>query len=173
MILNWLLSILSQGLCLFGKTRCHPFIYKALDVSGRDLHGVSRHEMAQLTATFWRAVTRMSQSEKPLLPVVFSTNLPQMSQAHIDVRYVAKLARLDLTDVEVAVFQSQLDAILGHVESLSAIDLPDDIAAMEGTRLGPMRDDQPHASLLPEAMLVNAPDQAQSQIRVPKVVADA
>lgn len=96
-----------------------------------------------------------------------------MSQAHIDVRYVAKLARLDLTDAEVVVFQSQLDAILGHVESLSAIDLPDDIAAMEGIRLGPMRDDQPHASLLPEAMLVNAPDQAQSQIRVPKVVADA
>ena len=96
-----------------------------------------------------------------------------MSQAHIDVRYVAKLARLDLTEAEVTVFQSQLDAILGHVESLSAIDLPDDIAAMDGIRLGPMRDDQPHESLSPEAMLVNAPDQAQSQIRVPKVVADA
>ena len=96
-----------------------------------------------------------------------------MSQAHIDVRYVANLARLDLTEAEVAIFQSQLVAILGHVESLSAIDLPADIAAIDGTRLGPMRDDQPHESLLPEAMLVNAPDQAQSQIRVPKVVADA
>jgi aspartyl-tRNA(Asn)/glutamyl-tRNA(Gln) amidotransferase subunit C len=96
-----------------------------------------------------------------------------MSQAHIDVRYVANLARLDLTEAEVAVFQSQLVAILGHVESLSAIELPDDITAMDGMRLGPMRDDQPHKSLLSEAMLVNAPDQAQSQIRVPKVVADA
>lgn len=96
-----------------------------------------------------------------------------MSHAHIDVRYVAKLARLDLTEAEVAVFQSQLDAILGHVESLSAIDLPDDIAATDGNRLGPMRDDHPHASLPPEAVLLNAPDQAQSQIRVPKVVADA
>ncbi len=96
-----------------------------------------------------------------------------MSHAHIDVRYVAKLARLDLTEAEVAVFQSQLDAILGHVESLSAIDLPDDIAAAGSARLGPMRDDLPHTSLPSEAVLLNAPDQAQSQIRVPKVVADA
>lgn len=98
-----------------------------------------------------------------------------MPHEHIDVRYVAKLARLDLTVEEVTVFQSQLDAILGHVESLSAIDLPDDdiAAASDGTRLGPMRDDQPHTSLPPEAVLLNAPDQAQSQIRVPKVVADA
>ncbi len=108
-----------------------------------------------------------------MLPVGFSSNLPPMSQAHIDVRYVAKLARLDLTEAEVAVFQSQLDAILGHVESLSSIDLPDDIAAMDGTLLGPMRNDRPHESLSPETMLANAPDQAQSQIRVPKVVADA
>lgn len=110
---------------------------------------------------------------KPLLPAAFSTNLPPMSHAHIDVRYVAKLARLDLTEAEVTVFQSQLDAILSHVESLSAIELPDDIAATENTRLGPMRNDHPHDSLLPEAVLLNAPDQAQSQIRVPKVVADA
>jgi aspartyl-tRNA(Asn)/glutamyl-tRNA(Gln) amidotransferase subunit C len=105
--------------------------------------------------------------------MAFSTNLPPMSHDHIDVRYVAKLARLDLTEAEVAVFQSQLEAILGHVESLSAIDLPDDIAAADDTRLGPMRDDQPHTSLPPEAVLLNAPDQAQAQIRVPKVVADA
>lgn len=96
-----------------------------------------------------------------------------MSQSHIDVRYVAKLARLDLTEAEVSVFQSQLDAILGHVESLSAIDLLADIAAMNLSKLGPMRDDSPHTSLPPEAVLQNAPDQAQSQIRVPKVVTDA
>jgi aspartyl-tRNA(Asn)/glutamyl-tRNA(Gln) amidotransferase subunit C len=96
-----------------------------------------------------------------------------MSQDHIDVRYVAKLARLDLTEAEVAVFQSQLDAILGHVESLSTIDLPENIASTVSAQLGPMRDDQAHNSLPPEAVLLNAPDQAQFQIRVPKVVADA
>jgi Asp-tRNA(Asn)/Glu-tRNA(Gln) amidotransferase C subunit len=36
-----------------------------------------------------------------------------------------------------------------------------------------MRSDEPHTSLDPAAVLQNAPDQAQGQIRVPKVVADA
>lgn len=96
-----------------------------------------------------------------------------MSHDHIDVRYVAKLARLDLTEEEVTVFQSQLESILGHVESLSNIDLPDDLGAVDNSQLAIMRDDSPHGSLPPEAVLLNAPDQAQSQIRVPKVVADA
>ena len=38
---------------------------------------------------------------------------------------------------------------------------------------GRMRADVPHDSLTQEAMLRNAPDQAQGQIRVPKVVTDA
>ena len=36
-----------------------------------------------------------------------------------------------------------------------------------------MREDEPRASIPPEAVLANAPDQAQGQIRVPKVIADA
>ena len=36
-----------------------------------------------------------------------------------------------------------------------------------------MRDDVPHESLPLEAVLQNAPVQAQNQIRVPKVIADA
>lgn len=96
-----------------------------------------------------------------------------MSHEHIDVSYVAKLARLDLTPDEVVTFQNQLDAILGHVESLSSIDLPDDLELNNHDHLGLMRDDTPLPSLDPELVLRNAPDQAQSQIRVPKVVADA
>ncbi len=101
-----------------------------------------------------------------------NTNL-SMSNQHIDVSYVAKLARLDLTPDEVVTFQSQLDAILEHVESLSSIDLPDDMDLDDHGQLGQMRDDTPLTSLDPELILRNAPDQAQSQIRVPKVVADA
>lgn len=96
-----------------------------------------------------------------------------MSQDHIDVRYVAKLARLDLTEDEANTFQSQLESIMNHVESLSEIDLPDDLHLDDNSNLGMMRDDTPHQSLAPEQVLQNAPDQAQSQIRVPKVVADA
>jgi aspartyl-tRNA(Asn)/glutamyl-tRNA(Gln) amidotransferase subunit C len=96
-----------------------------------------------------------------------------MSQQHIDVSYVAKLARLDLTPDEVVTFQSQLDAILEHVETLSTIDLPDDLELDDHGKLGLMRDDTPIPSLDPELVLRNAPDQSLSQIRVPKVVADA
>ena len=97
-----------------------------------------------------------------------------MSHRHIDVRYVANLARLELTDAEVATFQPQLEAILGYVETLSKLDISGiDASAHAAHVFGRMRDDTPHASLSVEAVLQNAPDQAQGQIRVPKVVTDA
>ncbi|MCU0780571.1 MAG: Asp-tRNA(Asn)/Glu-tRNA(Gln) amidotransferase subunit GatC [Akkermansiaceae bacterium] len=97
-----------------------------------------------------------------------------MPQAHIDVRYVARLARLALSEEEIGVFQGQLDAILDHVATLSQAD----VAGTEATAhpspvFGRMREDEPHTSLPPEGLLANAPDQAQGQVRVPKVVADA
>lgn len=96
-----------------------------------------------------------------------------MSHEHIDVRYVAKLARLDLTEEEATVFQSQLESIMRHVESLSAVELPNDLITDDHTSLAMMRDDTPGESLDPSLVLANAPEQAQGQIRVPKVVADA
>jgi aspartyl-tRNA(Asn)/glutamyl-tRNA(Gln) amidotransferase subunit C len=96
-----------------------------------------------------------------------------MSQPAIDVRYVANLARLELSDEEIAIFQPQLEKILGHVETLTALNV-DGIESADSTPLfGRMRDDIPHESLEPAAVLRNAPDQAQGQIRVPKVVVDA
>lgn len=97
-----------------------------------------------------------------------------MSTPHLDVRYVADLARLELTDEECALFQPQLDAILAHAESLSTLD----VEGIEPTAhpvpvLDVMRDDTPHTSLERDAVLANAPDQAQGQIRVPKVIAEA
>lgn len=99
---------------------------------------------------------------------------PRMSQNHIDVRYVAGLARLELSDEEVAEFQPQLDAIMEHVDALTKLDVDDiDPTAHPAPVFGRMREDVPHPSLPQEAVLQNAPDQAQDQIRVPKVVADA
>jgi aspartyl-tRNA(Asn)/glutamyl-tRNA(Gln) amidotransferase subunit C len=97
-----------------------------------------------------------------------------MSHSHIDVRYVANLARLELSDDEVAVFQPQLEAILRQAEALTRLD----VSGIEPTAhpapvFGRMRDDVPHESLPSAAVLQNAPDQAQGQIRVPKVVTDA
>ncbi len=97
-----------------------------------------------------------------------------MSHRHIDVRYVANLARLELTADEVATFQPQLEAILGHVEALSKLDVSGIAPTAHATAVfGKMREDIPHVSLSQTAMLSNAPDQAQGQIRVPKVVTEA
>jgi aspartyl-tRNA(Asn)/glutamyl-tRNA(Gln) amidotransferase subunit C len=97
-----------------------------------------------------------------------------MSHSHIDVRYVANLARLELSDEEVALFQPQLEAILRHAEALSGLDVTGiDPTAHPAPVFDRMRADIPHESLPASAVLQNAPDQAQGQIRVPKVVTDA
>jgi len=97
-----------------------------------------------------------------------------MSKTHIDVRYVANLARLELEEAEVTEFQGQLDAILGYVETISKLDVTGiEPTAYPSPVFDRMRDDDPHESLPLVAVLQNAPDQAQNQIRVPKVVADA
>jgi aspartyl-tRNA(Asn)/glutamyl-tRNA(Gln) amidotransferase subunit C len=97
-----------------------------------------------------------------------------MATEHINVSYVADLARLKLSKEEREVFQRQLEAILGHAESLAALD----VTGIEPTSYPApvydvMREDEPRPSLPPEAVLANAPDQAQEQIRVPKVIAEA
>ena len=97
-----------------------------------------------------------------------------MSQSQIDVSYVAKLARLELSEAEVAEFQPQIEAILGFAESLSKLDVSGvDSSTQADQVFGRMRNDVPGISLTQEAMLQNAPDHAQGQIRVPKVVTDA
>jgi len=101
-------------------------------------------------------------------------NLAPMQHDSLNVRHIAKLARLDLNDAEAATFQPQLQAILGHVEALTALNLDDiDPTAHPSPACGPMRDDTPGESLPHDAVTANAPDSAQGQIRVPKVVADA
>lgn len=97
-----------------------------------------------------------------------------MATDHIDVRYVAGLARLELTDAECATFQPQLDAILNYVETLSELD----VEGIEPTAhpvpvYDVMREDTPGTSLPIDAVLANAPEHAQGQIRVPKVIAEA
>jgi aspartyl-tRNA(Asn)/glutamyl-tRNA(Gln) amidotransferase subunit C len=71
-------------------------------------------------------------------------------------------------------FQPQLEAILRHVDALTKLDVSGiDPTAHAAPVFDRMRDDTPHESLAPAAVLQNAPDQAQGQIRVPKVVTDA
>ena len=46
-----------------------------------------------------------------------------MSTPHIDIDYVANLARIDLSDDEKAKLGSQLDDILGYFDKLNSVDV--------------------------------------------------
>lgn len=94
-----------------------------------------------------------------------------MADPHIDVRYVANLARINLTDEEVTEYGAQLEDIMGYIEKLSEVD----IAGIEPTShtttvSNRVREDLPTPSLPPAGFLQNTPDQAENQLRVPKVV---
>lgn len=88
-----------------------------------------------------------------------------------EVREIAILARLALTDQEVARMTQDLDAILGHVEALRELDT----AATEPMTHAvpfdcPLRPDQVEAPLSVEQALQNAPRREQSFFKVPRIV---
>ena len=83
---------------------------------------------------------------------------------------IAELARLDLTDEELATFESQLSPILKHIDTLSEIDVEGiEPTAHPSPVFDVLRADVSRPGLDPEALLQNAPESAQGQVRVPKV----
>ena len=97
--------------------------------------------------------------------------LHRMSSEHMDVRHVANLARIDLSDEECETFQSQLNAVLGYIEKLKDVDIDAiDSTTHETPVFGRLREDASAAGLTQDDLLRNAPESALGQIRVPKVV---
>lgn len=88
-----------------------------------------------------------------------------------DVKYVAHLARLALTDDEEQRLGAQLGNILGYIEKLRELD----VTAVEPTAHAvPMvnvtRPDEVRPSLTNEEALRNAPAKANGLFLVPKIV---
>ena len=89
----------------------------------------------------------------------------------IDVRYVANLARIDLSEEECDTFQNQLGAILGYIETLKDVDVENiEPTAHAGQMYDRLREDEARPGLNQQDLLRNAPESALGQIRVPKVV---
>ena len=87
------------------------------------------------------------------------------------VRHVAHLARLKLTDNQVDRFRDDLSAVLDYVNLLSRVDTQGVEPTAHPLPLrNVFRDDRPGASLTPEAALANAPQREQTFFRVPKVL---
>ena len=94
-----------------------------------------------------------------------------MSIDREQVLHIARLARLRLSDEEVERFQSQLGVILDYADSLSSVDTS---GVEPTTHAVPLqitaREDVVEARLERDDVLRNAPDSADGQFRVPKVV---
>jgi aspartyl-tRNA(Asn)/glutamyl-tRNA(Gln) amidotransferase subunit C len=104
-----------------------------------------------------------------------------------EVRYVADLANLNLTDAEVARFQADLDGILEHVDRLNEIDTSNvepmaqvlfdpalfETALFDATLFetaATLRADVVVPPLGNQAALANAPQSGAGYFKVPKVI---
>ncbi len=90
-----------------------------------------------------------------------------------EVRHVARLARLDLTDDEVAALAPQLSAILGYAEHVSELDTDGVEPMIHPHELkNVMRPDIPGEPLDREELLSQAPEQDLNRFAVPRIVAE-
>jgi aspartyl-tRNA(Asn)/glutamyl-tRNA(Gln) amidotransferase subunit C len=85
-----------------------------------------------------------------------------------EVLHVARLARLELTDDEVAKFQEQLSDIIEAVSKVSELDLSDVPPTAHPLEIQNAWDeDVPHDCLPLEDVFANAPDRDDDYFRVP------
>lgn len=93
-----------------------------------------------------------------------------------DIRHLAALARLDMTDDEIAEFSTQLGRILDYANVVSQVETtgvePLAQAALAENEPPRWREDDAQASIDREAVLAAAPDAdaAAGLFRVPKVL---
>jgi len=91
-----------------------------------------------------------------------------------EVRYVAGLANLTLTDGEAAKLRMDLDGILEHMDRLNELDTsgvePMAQVLFDAGETATLRADVPAPTLGNEAALANAPQAGAGYFKVPKVI---
>ncbi|RJP37022.1 MAG: Asp-tRNA(Asn)/Glu-tRNA(Gln) amidotransferase subunit GatC [Phycisphaerales bacterium] len=88
-----------------------------------------------------------------------------------EVRRVAELAALTLTEEEVTLFAEQIGRILTYVQKLQEVDTTGVEPTLEGgVPIESLRPDEVRPSLPHEQALCNAPDAQDGMFRVPKVL---
>ena len=90
------------------------------------------------------------------------------------VRKVAKLSRLELTEAEVEEFTGQLSAILDYVEKMNKLDTTDVEPLAHCLPISNVfREDRVEESLGTEKTLANAPQTDGEFFKVPKILDDS
>jgi aspartyl-tRNA(Asn)/glutamyl-tRNA(Gln) amidotransferase subunit C len=94
-----------------------------------------------------------------------------MALSEEQVRHVALLSRLELSDEEVELYASQLGKVLDYVDKLNTLDTsnvePMITAAITGNVF---REDEPEEGIEREDALQSAPDHDDEYFRVPRVL---
>ncbi len=97
-----------------------------------------------------------------------------MALTEKDVRYVAELAHLELTEEEIRRFLPQLDSVLQYVQKLNELDTArvEPMAQVTLAEAGnpPLRTDQARRGLTQDEALGNSPEQGGGCFKVPKVI---
>jgi aspartyl-tRNA(Asn)/glutamyl-tRNA(Gln) amidotransferase subunit C len=93
----------------------------------------------------------------------------------MDVRKIAKLAHLEITDAEVELYTPQMANIVAYVEQLNELDTENTEASIggltaEGEQTDTTREDLPQASLGQKKALEQAPAAVEGHFQVPKVL---
>ncbi len=91
--------------------------------------------------------------------------------SHKEVEHVAKLAKLDLTEVETTLFGEQLSQILTFVEQLQEVStegIPPTASVADQESW--LREDLPREGLTQEQALSNAPEAREGFFVVPKII---
>lgn len=93
----------------------------------------------------------------------------------MDVRKIAKLAHLEITDEEVEIYTPQMNNIVAYVEQLNELTTDNVEASLggltaEGEATETIREDIPHQSLGQEKALSQAPSAVAGHFQVPKVL---
>lgn len=97
-----------------------------------------------------------------------------MKISETEVRYVAGLANLWLTEEEIHRMTSELSSVLEHMDKLNELDtsgvppMAQVLYAAEETAT--LRADRERATLGPEVALANAPQPGAGHFKVPKVI---
>ena len=94
-----------------------------------------------------------------------------MSLSADEVRHVAMLARLAVTDDEVEALAPELNAILGYAEQVGEVAAADVKPTVHPIPLvNVMREDEPGEVLDRETLLAGAPESEDDRIVVPRIV---
>jgi aspartyl-tRNA(Asn)/glutamyl-tRNA(Gln) amidotransferase subunit C len=88
-----------------------------------------------------------------------------------EVRETALLARLQLSDEEVARMTGELDAILGYMETLGKLDVADVPPTAHAVPMQlRLRPDEPGPHLPPDEAMGDAPRRHEDWFEVPKII---